>query len=327
MKDPKKIGAVISAVGIFMVILDGKTALQGALQGVGLCIGTVIPVLFPFFLLTGLLSTSLMGEKLPLLRPLGRFLRLPEGAEALLIPGFLGGYPAGARAIGDAVSGGWLSREDGERLLFFGSNAGPAFLFGMTGLVFSDFSQVLVLWAIHAGSALFLGALLPEARVHKKAFSQQEDFSLSRIMNGALHAMAAVCGWVILFRMILAFLNTWFLSGLSPASQALVSGLLELTNGTVLLSGIREPSLRFILCSLLLAWGGGCVAMQTLSVSQGLPLKNYLLGRFFGVGFSLLFSLGVVMGFWPFCLITCLLILILTRVREKSSGNSLVLGV
>ena len=108
---------VVAALGMLILILDTKTALWGATQGIDLCIRSVIPSLFPFFLLSGILVKSLMGAKLPLLRPVGRLLGIPKGAEALLISGFLGGYPVGAKCIRDAWNRGGISKQDAERML------------------------------------------------------------------------------------------------------------------------------------------------------------------------------------------------------------------
>ena len=78
------------------LILDGRTAIDGARQGIELCLRTVIPSLFPFFVLSILLTSSLLGSSLAVLRPLGRLFGMPDGAESLLIPAFLGGYPVAA---------------------------------------------------------------------------------------------------------------------------------------------------------------------------------------------------------------------------------------
>ena len=93
---------IVAAIGISLLILDSKTALAGAQSGVELCIRTVIPSLFPFFLFSILLTTSLMGRRIRILRPLCRLCRIPEGAESILIAGCLGGYPVGAQCVSQA---------------------------------------------------------------------------------------------------------------------------------------------------------------------------------------------------------------------------------
>jgi len=72
---------IAAALGIALLILDSKTALIGAQEGVTMCIQTVIPSLFPFFLFSILLTTSLMGRQIKLLTPICRLCRIPEGAE------------------------------------------------------------------------------------------------------------------------------------------------------------------------------------------------------------------------------------------------------
>jgi hypothetical protein len=47
-----------------MLILDGSTALAGAREGVQMCLYTVIPALFPFFVLSDLLSSLGLADLL-----------------------------------------------------------------------------------------------------------------------------------------------------------------------------------------------------------------------------------------------------------------------
>ena len=101
MKLRKILPGLFAAAGMVVLILDSRTALMGASEGVALCLKTVIPSLFPFFILSGILSGSLMGLEFPILRPIGRVLGMPNGSEMLLVSGFLGGYPVGAKAVRD----------------------------------------------------------------------------------------------------------------------------------------------------------------------------------------------------------------------------------
>ena len=71
MKQNNQIYGIGAAVGMLLLILDSKTAVTGAWDGIELCLRTVIPSLFPFFIISAALTSSLAGMKLPLLRPLG----------------------------------------------------------------------------------------------------------------------------------------------------------------------------------------------------------------------------------------------------------------
>lgn len=305
-----------------ILILDGKTALFGAKEGISICLQTVIPALFPFFVLSGWLMGMAGGSRL--LRPLGRLCRIPEGAEAVLIPAFLGGYPMGAACVGTACRRGWLDRREGARLLAFCSNAGPAFLFGMLGPMFPRGWMVWSLWGIHVLGAILTAAVLPGGGGRA---ALPDTPPSDGIMKGAVSAMASVCGWVIFFRVVLAFLDRWVLWLLPLWAQVLGTGLLELINGCLRLGYLESLSERYVFCSAFLAMGGLCVALQTASVAGGLPMRSYFLGKALQTGFSLLFSTGVVLGFWPVLLAISGLFLLISPGIRKNSGKISEVGV
>ena len=103
MKGFKKMGVPIASfIGLTVLILDGKTAIEGAHNGLEVCFHTVIPSLFPFIFLSSLLTGSLTGGTLIHSNPLRRLFRIPNGSEAILLTGLLGGYPIGAKCVNEA---------------------------------------------------------------------------------------------------------------------------------------------------------------------------------------------------------------------------------
>lgn len=311
--------------GIFVLILDSRTALSGARDGMQLCLQTVIPSLFPFFVLSNLLTGSLMGVNFQAMRPMGRIFGLPKGTESLLIPAFLGGYPAGAQSIAASHRSGHISKETAEHLLAFCNNAGPAFLFGMIGPMFSKSWAAWALWGIHIASAWMVSIMF---RWDEKSDIRPEKGNcvVTDAMRLSLGIMATVCGWVILFRVMIAFLNRWILWLLPPTGQVAVAGLLELSNGCCSLLTIESIPVRFVLSSALLAAGGLCVTMQTASAAKGLSLKLYFTGKVMQVLFSLILSVSL----WhPWLLISLPLfyIPILSEKFRKNSRNPKTIGV
>lgn len=191
--------------GILLLILDGKTALIGARTGIGLCLMTVIPALFPFIVLSGLL----MGMSFGLLKPLGQLCNLPRGAEALLIPAFLGGYPLGAQSTATAWRAGLLEKEEAEKILAFCSNTGPSFLFGMVAPLFPRPWMAWALWGIHLAAAILTARLMPSDRNRIVSLGSKNGASLSESLRNAVRIMGVICGWVVLFRVVIAFLQRW----------------------------------------------------------------------------------------------------------------------
>lgn len=293
MKKSGLLSTIAAGAGILILILDSKTALQGAREGIALCMQTVIPSLFPFFVFSILLTGSLTGRAIPVLRPLGKLTGIPNGAESIFLAGLLGGYPVGAQSVAYAYKNGQLSRQDARRMMGFCSNAGPSFLFGIIGPSFGELWMVWALWLIHIASAVLVGIILPGKSTQVLEPSKSATVTLPGALQSAVKAMASVCGWVILFRVILAFANRWLFWVFPSWGQVVLSGLLELTNGCCALGSIENVGFRFAICSGLLAFGGLCVTMQTSSVSSGIGLGYYFPGKVMQSLFSILLSFGL----------------------------------
>lgn len=285
--------ATASAIGMLLLILDSKTALIGAADGIDLCIRTVIPSLFPFFVLSILLTSTLTGRSIRLLGPVARLCGIPEGAEALLAMGLLGGYPVGAQAVYQAYEAKQLTKSDAHRLLGFCSNAGPAFIFGMGAGLFSTQWCCWILWGIHIISAILVGLLLPNKSKASVTSVQEVNLTLPQAVYKAIKVISGVCGWIILFRVVLAISNRWFLWLLPDTLRLALTGGLELANGYAGLSSVTCEGASFLLCACFLSFGGVCVAMQTVSVTGRLGSGLYFPGKILQTAISFLLALVV----------------------------------
>ena len=273
------------------LLLFPSQSAQAARDGMTLCFQTIIPSLFPFFVLSSLFiscgaanafSRTLRGVMRPLFGLSG------AGASALAL-GLLGGYPVGARTAAELFSAGTIPREEAERLLGFCNNAGPGFILGMcAGAVFHSPRTGLYLYLVHVASAILTGMLLCRDLPHRartrsgKSTSQAAaPFSshFPAAVQSALSGILNVCAFVVLFMVLLRLLLLLLPPELSDNSLfPLLPGFIELSNGVAALSCSR---LGFVLCAVLLAWGGLSVHAQTLSVldTSTLSLRWYWRGK------------------------------------------------
>ncbi len=313
---------LLAAIGMLVLILDSKTALAGGIDGLRMCFLTVIPALLPFFVLSMLLTSSLSGLKLQILKPLGRLCAMPCGSEPLLLLGLLGGYPTGAQAVYQAYRGGQLNKKDARRLLGFCSNAGPSFLFGIAAAAFHEPWIPWILWLIHILSAILTGALLPGHGNNSVMLQREKSVTLTQAIERSVKIMSRVCAWIILFRIFLAFCDRWFLWFFPSELQVVFSGVLELANGCLQLSRIQSTDLRFLTCSAILSLGGLSVAMQTLSVTGELGLGLYLPGKLLQCALSVCLSYLIIKPMLlPSVLFLAFLLFFLLK-RKIGSRNS-----
>lgn len=293
MKKTFSVG-LFASLGLLMLILDSKTALLGAQEGVALCIRSLIPSLFPFIMLTNQLISGLGGTSTHLLRPLGKLLGIPSGGESIFLAGILGGYPTGAQMVHQAWSQGQLSKEDARRMLGFCNNAGPAFLFGILAPFFSSQTDLWLLWAIHILSAVIAGLLLPGKSDREMPKLQYQRPAVTAVLKRSVAVMGYICGWVVLFRVLFSFCSRWFLWIFPPEVQVGVYGIMELAGGCCSLNYVGNEAIRFVICSGVLAFGGLCVAMQTASVTGSLGMGQYFAGKAIQTVSSIWLSLCVV---------------------------------
>lgn len=276
------------ALGLLILILDGKTAYNGAIDGIELCLKTAIPALFPFFVISSaLLRTSVSSTFLEKISV--SLLRMPRGAASLLFPCFLGGYPVGAQSVHQMYTRGLLQKPEAERMLAFCSNAGPAFVFGVIGQMFPKPWMPWALWGIHLTGACAAARCVSIGGTAVYQYDQSLA-SEENLMSGAVSTMGIVCGWIVFFRVLIAFLDRWCLWLLPKAARVALIGMLELSNGCCELTRISDVPLRFLLCSAMLAAGGLCVTEQTISVTLGLSRRYYYFGKMIQMLVSLILS-------------------------------------
>ncbi len=266
---------LIAAAALLLSAHD--TVAQAVRDGLLLCGQSIIPSLFPLFVAVSLLIGC----------GLGNFF---SPRTTALVLGLVGGYPMGAKAISALIDNGSLDQNSGQRLLLCCNNAGPAFILGIAGhSVFNSAAVGWALYAIHALSALILFALLPCKKM--SPCSPQPPPSFARVfvstVSTGVTTMANICGFVILFLVVLRLLTAY--TGLC---HPLLLGAIELTNGILSLPNTADG---FVLAAALLGFGGFSVHCQTAAVLEGsgLHLFPYLSAKLAQAGISVVLAFAV----------------------------------
>lgn len=264
----------LAALGLLLA--RSAEAAQAVRDGLALCAGSVIPALFPFLAVSGLL-TALDAGASPALGPLARLLGCSRaGARAFLL-GLTGSYPVGARTVAQLYRRGGISRREACRLLLFSNNCGPAFILGVAGLgCFGSLRAGVLLWGVHILAALVIALALPRQAAEPPERPGSVPArpplvpALIAAVRDAAGTMVYICGFVVFFLVL-----TRLLTALTGLEHPLPLGLLELTGGILRLSGARGD---FVLAAALMGWGGVCVHCQTAAVLEGsgLHMRGYL---------------------------------------------------
>lgn len=207
-----------------LLLANPRAAAVGFEQGVAICLQTLLPALFPFFVTCSLVIASCSHR--------GSF-------WAALLLSWLGGYAVCAGLVHDLHVQGKISSRGAQLLLLLGCCSGPGFVVGSIGgqMLESAYLGLLLYVAQLVANLLAVLALWPflvkRSNVPPAAgtpsSSARRPVSLSSAIVQAVNNCLSVCGAVVFFRILQAvWVQTFsFLSGLSP----FVSAVLEISAG------------------------------------------------------------------------------------------------
>lgn len=327
---------VILVLFTICLIIFSNTNLLAAKSGLVLWANSIVPVLFPFFVATELLShtnlTYYLGKILnKFMKPI--FNVRGEGSFAFIM-GIISGYPIGAKIAANFRENNICSKEECERLLSFTNNSGPLFIVGTVGItMFGNSTIGFLLLITHLLASLTVGIVfkfwkynIKYASPPKNSYVNSKDnLSLSNLggiignsISSSINTILLIGGFVVLFSVIISILQTSqlfnvlsncikpFFSLLNiPAdfSNGLISGILELTNGLNIVCNIpcKKLSINIIIASFLLGLGGISILLQVWSTiaKTDLSIKPYILGKILHACFSALYTF-IFLNSFPF---------------------------
>lgn len=291
-----RLAVIVCLCSFAALALCSAQVIESCRYAVELCLSLILPSLFPFFVLSVLLNRlGLPGYLGRLLTPLASRLYgiTGAGASALLI-GLTGGYPLGAAYIADMERSGAITAREGERLLAFCNNSGPAFIIGAVGAgAFGSGKAGLLLYLCHVLSAMLTGLFFRQKDYCREIPPLQLDTiyisqALPEAVKQAMGALLNVCGFVMCFTVLVGLLDAGgafsLLCGQLSAvfglelqfTHAALTGVLELGSAAGALRGLSPTPLNIALASGILGWGGISVHFQTLAVLAGSKIKGAL---------------------------------------------------
>lgn len=262
------------------IITHSELSLSYALIGLDLWYNRMVPALFPFMILSGImirmnLTASISRLLYPILKPLYHVSE--NGCYAMLV-GFLCGFPMGAKTISDLLKRNMISAREAEYLLAFCNNIGPVYF---ASYVLPLLGRRLILPYITAmyGIPLLYGLLLrytcyrdicyrhtSNLSVSEENYANHEKNLLDEIdasITSSIQSILNLGGYMILFNLLNTIPHILF-----RKVPLRLAPLFEITGGLRLLDG-ANPLYSLIL----LPFGGlSCIA-QTNSCIKGTPLS------------------------------------------------------
>lgn len=258
----KWLTAFLTGSALLLMLLFPETTLSGTRKGLLLWYQHFLPAVFPFMILSGLLTGYLKKG----------------GSFFAVICGFLNGYPTGAKTAAELKKKELLPKETACYYAVFCNMSGPMFMASYASL--KQEMPVIYLTSI---ALLFLfcktaGLKHPTDKKEEKKFtpSSQETGTGDYLMNcTAIMVKAGI--YIMYFSILMEFLALPFFTS---NTIKLLAPFLELTTGIARIqsSDFPLPGLSRYFRIFLCVSGGLCTAFQSKEVTYelNLSLPRYL---------------------------------------------------
>lgn len=286
MKFAKILLTVLTLTVATAVLVLSKTVQLAVANAIQTCLLTLVPSLMTFMTVANFVSDSSCAEVLS--TTFGKIVRfvfnLPENCAKVVLLSVLGGYPCGAKLIGDMLGKNEIDTPTAQRLLRFCINASPAYVISAIGIGIFDsakigaiifFSHVTTAWLV---GAMFRGKRPPSYTATTPSPLKPSECFVKSVLDSTT-SMISISGFVITFSTILALLNdigitqifvilTKPFTGNAETSKTLLYALFDVVTGTQNATNC-PPMHSLLLCSAAVSFGGMSVLFQTAFCLSG----------------------------------------------------------
>ncbi|MDD3794828.1 MAG: hypothetical protein PHE06_02430 [Lachnospiraceae bacterium] len=304
----KRITFAVLLFSLFSFLLFfPEKALECAQKGLLLWYRNLVPVLFPFMVLSNLMiRMDLIRSLLRFLHPFFHFVWGTSlyGSYGIL-GGFLFGFPMGAKITADLQKENRISDCEAKYLMGFVNNLSPAFV--ITFVVHSSLQQTSLLFptlVILYGSPILCSLIyglryrkrLAESKVHpqqnKTSLVQNQFELLDACIFDGITNITKLGAYIMLFSLLAGVLD--LLPTKNTLLHCIMTGCLEVSAGVHAIAHMPFPFPVQYLCLIAVcSFGGLCALFQTLSIYKMKRdiLRHYLISKMVTLGISFLLTL------------------------------------
>lgn len=275
-----------------LLLYNPQLAAEGFQSGLHLCIRTILPALFPYFVLCELLMACPLHGRI-LAKIAQRLGMRHENAGMAVLLSWFGGYAVCARLTRKLNKEHTIDKRESILLLLLGCCSSPGFVIGcIGGMLFKNVRLGVLLYGLQLAANLLSTAVclpfLPPQAEEENFISQddkQTSANLAVAINTSVSSCMSVCGCVLFFRILASVLQP--LLPIRRWSEPLLCAILEISSGCAAFSTGGGRFALYGCCACLSLLGisvwvqvsallEGTVSLRLLAISRLLHLVLFL---------------------------------------------------
>lgn len=282
-----------------LFIINPALCANSCLNGISVWALNVLPVLFPFFIITKIIVNLSDNKPNPMDKFFNKLYNAPNGSFSTFFLATLSGYPMGAKLICEMYNNKQIDSENAQKMLSFCSVSGPMFMVGTVGVIMlKNYTAGIIILISNVIASLINGLLYKGKKTTHiyNTTSRIKSFSLADCVYDSLISILMVGAYIVLSFITIDLLENLhviqFLSNticsvfrfkLRPnIVSSVIKGFLEITRGILDLSNASvNIVIKTIISSGLIGFGGISIMLQSINFISHLkiPIKVIIIQK------------------------------------------------
>ena len=268
---------IIIIISLFVLVelfIKKSIIYSSILYALNIWVNTLIPSLFPFFIISDILINYNITLYIPRLFKnfLKKMFNITDNMLTILLLSMISGFPSNARNTRTLYDNGAISLEEANHILIFSHFANPMFILTTIAIFFLKNQKLgIIVFISHYISNILLGLFFRKIGNYdenKSNITNKYKNNFGNIfvlaIKKSIDSILMICGILVIFLMLAnIFVNSF---NLGEYSMAIIKGIFEITIGVEAISKLGISNIhKCVITSCFLAFGGISVHVQVMS--------------------------------------------------------------
>ena len=299
----KKIILLLFFVLVSIITLNYNIITNNVSLSFDICFKNLFPTLIPFMLISNILiKYNFINELSELFSIITtKFFKINTNCSFAIIMSMIGGTPSNSKYLKELYENNLINIYDIKKCLYFCHFTNPIFILNTIGLTFLNNKEMgLIILISHFISSFIIGLLYRNKKniIEKKELTQNKKDNFFNILTDSIintaNTLLLILGIITFCLIVTSLIDIIFKIS---DEYKFVYGLIEITQGLkyLSLSGLNS-SIKTIVCSFLISFGGFCIHVQVFSILDNKKIRYlpYLVSRILHGLFSALITIIII---------------------------------
>lgn len=281
---------IISFITLIFIFINKGLITEIILTSFYIWFNTLVPSMFPMFVLSDILITYNFTNYLPnkIINLISKIFNISKNGVLVLLLSLISGFPTNALNIIKAYDNKLITKEESEHLLLFTHFGNPLFILQTVGVFYlkNNTYGIIILISHILGNIIIAILFKNKNTINNKYITNNNNCQsfglvLSNSIKKSMDTLIMISGTITLFLILSTLICTIF--NLNNYISTLIKGILEMTMGINSIINLNIKDIyKVVLSTFFISFGGLSIHLQIYScLDNKIRYKNFFKGRIY----------------------------------------------